>query len=166
VEIEGTSLVICHWSLGFDVGEILVAAVDVEEIVDLRYRVLRAGLPRDAAYFPGDRDATTVHLAAKSDGKIIGCATVLVNEWDGQRACQLRGMAIDPDWQGKRIGRRLLDEIHQTARGAGVQILWANARVPAAEFYRKHGWEIVSEEFEIPTAGPHYKMIRRLEEKI
>jgi N-acetylglutamate synthase-like GNAT family acetyltransferase len=143
-------------------NEIQIERVDVEEIVDLRYDVLRAGLPRDAAYFPGDRDATTVHLAVRNDGKIIACATVLVNQWEGERACQLRGMAVDPAWQGKSIGRKLLDEVHRTGINSGVRILWANARVPAAEFYRKNGWEIVSEQFEIPTAGPHYKMVRRL----
>jgi len=30
------------------------------------------------------------------------------------------------------------------------------------EFYRKHGWEIVSAVFDIPTAGPHFKMVRKL----
>jgi N-acetylglutamate synthase-like GNAT family acetyltransferase len=146
--------------------ELRIERVDVEEIVDLRYDVLRAGLPRDAAYFPGDRDATTVHLAAHSNGKVIACATILINQWDGQPAFQLRGMAVDPAWQGKSIGRTLLDEVHRTAINAGVKILWANARVPAAQFYCKNGWEIVSEQFEIPTAGPHYKMVRRLEGKI
>jgi len=43
-----------------------------------------------------------------------------------------------------------------------VPLLWANVRKPAVEFYRKHGWIIVSDEFEIPTAGPHFKMLRQL----
>ncbi len=56
----------------------------------------------------------------------------------------------------------MLAEIDRIAAEKGVRILWANARKPAAEFYRKYGWEIVSEEFEIPTAGPHFRMVRRL----
>jgi N-acetylglutamate synthase-like GNAT family acetyltransferase len=147
-------------------SELRIERADVEEIVDLRYRVLRAGLPREAAYFPGDRDETTVHLAVRSDGVVIGCATVLLNLWEGQQACQLRGMAVDPAWQRRGIGEKLLAEVHRLAGEARVKIIWANARVPAAEFYRRNGWEIVSEEFEIPTAGPHFKMIRRLEPQI
>ena len=41
-------------------------------------------------------------------------------------------------------------------------MLWANCRTPAAVFYSKAGWIKVSDEFEIPTAGPHFKMVRRL----
>jgi GNAT superfamily N-acetyltransferase len=145
-----------------EIEPIQVAKVDVEEIVDLRYRILRAGLPRDEAHFPGDADATTVHLAAKSNAMVIGCATVLVNEWEGSPACQLRGMAVDLSWQRRGIGDLLLTEVHKVAGATGVQILWANARVPASGFYRKNGWEIISAQFEIPTAGPHFKMIRRL----
>lgn len=140
-----------------------IERVEIEEIVNLRHAVLRAGLPRSDAYFPGDRESTTVHLAAKREGIVIGCATVLLNEWSGQPACQLRGMAIDAAYQRNGIGAKLLAEVHRVAREKGVDLIWANARKPAAAFYVKHGWQIASEEFEIPSAGPHYKMILRLE---
>ena len=77
-------------------------------------------------------------------------------------ACQLRGMAVDPAYQRSGIGQKLLDEVDRIAAEKGAEILWANARKPAAGFYQKHGWMIASEEFEIPTAGPHFKMVRRL----
>lgn len=143
-------------------NSIQIQRVNVQEIVDLRYRVLRAGLPREAAHFDGDHAAGTDHLAAKEQGRVIGCATVLLNPWDAKPACQLRGMAVDPEYQRLGIGGQLLGAVHGIAIEAGVSILWANARKPVAAFYRKHGWEIVSEEFEIPTAGPHFKMIRRV----
>jgi GNAT superfamily N-acetyltransferase len=136
--------------------------VAVEEILDLRYDVLRAGLPREAANFPGDDDPKTVHLAARDGDVVVGCATVLVNQWENQPACQLRGMAVDPAYQKRGVGRRLLVEIERVAVEHTVSLIWANARMPAAGFYQKNGWEIVSEMFEIPTAGPHFKMIRRL----
>ena len=139
-----------------------IIRVPFEEIVDLRYAVLRAGLPRSAAYFPGDDHSQTVHLAAKDGEKVIGCATVLVNEWNGEAACQVRGMAVEPGQQSRGIGKEILREVESVAREAGVKIVWANARVPASAFYLKNGWEIVSEEFDIPTAGPHFKMVRKL----
>jgi GNAT superfamily N-acetyltransferase len=145
-----------------EIDSIKFERVVFEEIVDLRYAVLRAGLPRDAANFPGDRDLTTVHLAAKDGNVVVACATVLVNQWEGRPACQLRGMAVDPVYQKRGLGARLLTEIERVAAENGVGLIWANARTPAAEFYRKHGWEIVSEMFEIPTAGPHFKMVRLL----
>ncbi len=140
-----------------------VSRVEAKEIIDLRHRVLRVGLPRESASFSGDDDPLAVHLAAKDGMKIVGCATVLVNEWNGERACQLRGMAIDPEYQRRGVGREILAEVDRIAAEKGVRILWANVRKLAAEFYRKYGWVIVSEEFEIPTAGPHFKVSRKLE---
>ncbi|MGD0390278.1 MAG: GNAT family N-acetyltransferase [Tepidisphaeraceae bacterium] len=145
-----------------EIESVQIGAVDVEEIIDLRHAILRAGLARETAYFPGDHDSRTVHLAAKYGKAIVACATVLVNQWEGRPACQLRGMAVDPAYQRRGVGRRLLAEIERVAVENSVGLIWANARAPAAEFYRKHGWEIVSEEFEIPTAGPHFKMVRKL----
>jgi len=141
-----------------------IIRVDVEEIIDLRHAVLRAGLPRSDAYFPGDDETTTVHLAAKNHALVIGCATVLLNQWEGKPACQLRGMAVDPAHQRLGVGGKLLAEVCRISREKGVAVIWANARKPAAPFYERHGWKIVSEEFEIPQAGPHYKMLFRLNE--
>jgi GNAT superfamily N-acetyltransferase len=145
-----------------EIDSIKFERAEFAEIVDLRYAVLRAGLPREAANFPGDRDSTTVHLAAKDGLVVVACATVLVNQWEGKAACQLRGMAVDPAYKKCGLGHRLLAEIERVAAENGVDLIWANARTPAAEFYRRNGWEIVSEMFEIPTAGPHFKMVRRL----
>jgi GNAT superfamily N-acetyltransferase len=143
-------------------SQIKVVRVDAAEVVDLRHRVLRAGMSRQDAHFDGDDLPDTVHIAALEAGKVIGCATVLTNTFNRERACQLRGMAVDPAAQRRGIGRKLLQEIERIARERGVSLLWANCRKPAVEFYRKNGWTSVSEEFEIPTAGPHFKMTRRL----
>jgi GNAT superfamily N-acetyltransferase len=145
-----------------EIDSIKFERAEFAEIVDLRYAVLRAGLPRDAANFPGDSDSTTVHLAGKDGQAVVACATVLVNQWEGRPACQLRGMAVDPAYQRRGVGARLLAEIERVAAENKVNLIWANARTPAAEFYRRNGWEIVSEMFEIPTAGPHFRMVRRL----
>ncbi len=138
-----------------------IVRVALEQIIDLRHAVLRTGLPRETARFSGDDDPQTVHLAAKDGSKIVGCATILVNEWYGERACQLRGMAIDPAYQRRGIGRHMLAEVDLISAQKGAGLLWANVRKPATEFYQKCGWVIASEEFEIPTAGPHFKMVRR-----
>lgn len=140
-----------------------ILRVDVAVVIDLRQKVLRAGLSREAAHFDGDDLPDTVHIAALEGGAVIGCATVLSNSFNGERACQLRGMAVDPAMQGQGIGRKLLEEIERIATERGVTRLWANCRKPAVGFYRKNGWVSVSEEFEIPTAGPHIKMTRRLD---
>ena len=139
-----------------------VNAVEVGQILELRHRVLRAGLPAEAARFSGDEAATTKHLAAMIEGRVVGCATVLLNEWEGEAAWQLRGMAVDEHHRSQGIGKILLDECERIASESDTALLWCNARVPAVRFYQQNGWAVVSDEFEVPTAGPHVKMIRRL----
>ena len=60
------------------------------------------------------------------------------------------------------IGAALSDFAEQTMRDANAQLLWANARIAAVPFYQKLGWVIGSDEFHIPTVGPHHKIVREL----
>ena len=48
-------------------------------------------------------------------------------------------------------------ELHP-ADGGPAAILWCNARISAAPFYRKHGWRPVGDTFDIPPFGPHVVM--------
>src|SRR2546421_12182576 len=75
--------------------KILVREARVEEIIPLRHRILRAGLPIEEAHFPGDRDPATCHVAAFDGSEAVGCATFVLNQWNGEPAWQLRGMATD-----------------------------------------------------------------------
>jgi GNAT superfamily N-acetyltransferase len=72
-------------------------------------------------------------------------------------------MATAPGLRSKGIGRNLLAFAEKDLTNlCPVRQLWCNARVPAARFYQSLGWKISSEMFEIPTAGPHYRMAKRL----
>ena len=140
----------------------LIRPASADELIDLRHRVLRAGLERETAMFPGDDDPATRHFAALLDARIVGCVTLHRNEWNGAAAWQLRGMAIDSAHQRSGIGAALLRAVEAFVRESDVKQLWCNARTPAAAFSEKHGWTIASEPFDIPTAGPHVKMTKRL----
>ena len=135
----------------------------LSEIIDLRHEVLRAGLPREEAIFDGDQSETSRHYGAFNAGGLVGCASVHLNSWEEAAAWQLRGMAVAPAFRRQKVGDGLLRFLeHDIAQGSEVLQLWCNARVPAVPFYQKLGWEVVSEIFHIPTAGPHEKMTRRL----
>ena len=143
-----------------DAPAIEIRSVPLEQIIDLRHRILRAGLPRLAAYFTGDDQPGVIHLAALLADQTIGCATLHPSVYEGQAAFQLRGMAVEPSHQRHGIGRLLLVEAERLAAESRIGILWANCRTPAVPFYEKLGWKIVSDEFVIETAGPHFKMIK------
>lgn len=144
--------------------------VSVDAILDLRHRVLRNGLPLETAHFSGDTDPTTWHFGAFIVGEHdvarrspICCASFMWAAFEGEDARQLRGMATLHEYRGQGVGKKLLEcaeNIIGTLRGP--RLLWCNARLPAVPFYKKSGWRCVSETFEIPDAGPHRSMIKRI----
>jgi predicted GNAT family N-acyltransferase len=135
-------------------------------VIDLRHAVLRAGLPRETAIFAGDEKPEAIHIVAPApDGRIVGCATLHPSTWNDEPAWQLRGMATDAAVRSAGIGRAMLDFVEQHVRSKSpVRQMWCNARVAAAGFYQRAGWVIESEQFEIPTAGPHVRMSKHLDE--
>ena len=143
-------------------GAVRIRVGTAAEVIDLRHAILRAGLPREAAIFAGDDDPEALHVVAEApDGRLVGCVTLHPSTWHDEPEWQLRGMATDPAVRGSGVGRAMLDYIDQHIRSRShVRRLWCNARVPAAGFYRRAGWAIESEEFEIPTAGRHVRMTK------
>lgn len=136
-----------------------VRAVPVDELLDLRHRVLRPGRPRETASLPGDDLPTTRHFAALDGDRVVGCATFLASALEGEPAWQLRGMATDPGSRGRGVGRTLLaDAAGALARDRGPTLFWCNARTSARGFYERLGWTVISGECPIEGVGPHVKM--------
>ena len=127
-------------------------------------------MPPESARFDGDEAETTLHLAAltaaasgRAGEEVVGCLSLMLNSFNAEPAWQLRGMAVDGPHQRRGLGRELMMRAEEAVAAEGnAGWLWCNARTPAAAFYQKQGWAIVSEVFEIPTAGPHVKMSKKL----
>lgn len=149
-----------------------VRLAQAAEVIDLRHRVLRIGLPREEAIFDGDDAPTTRHaVAVAGGGRIVCCATVMlspvpaeVEHYGNRPAFRLRGMATDEAYRGKGLGGRVSHLLeHESQRVQPTGLLWCNARIGAVRFYREMGWEVVSREtYDIPTAGLHHTMVKRL----
>lgn len=138
-----------------------IRAATLEEILPLRDEVIIQGTGRSSPEFDGDHAPTTLHVGAFLHGRNVGCGTFLLNEWKGEPAWQLRGMATAPDLRGKGIGAALLTEAEAQLRSRSpVRLLWCDARRVAVEFYVKQGWVIESEEFLTPGIGMQRKMTK------
>lgn len=138
-----------------------VRRAEIDEILPLRHRILRAGFPVDAARFAEDSDLSTLHYGLFIDGEVKACLTLIANALDGEKAWQLRGMAADVGVQGMGLGGRLIRFALDDAQREGYSSrYWCNARKSAARFYEKNGWEIISEEFMVPVFGPHFRMFK------
>ena len=128
-----------------------------DDHLDLRYRVLRIGLPRGSEYYPGvDDDTKTRFICVYNEEKIIGCATL---QLDAKADCKyrIRGMAVDPDFRNKGIGSDIVKNLQKEVSKENTGI-WCNARIRAVSMYSRCGFRIVSDIFEISGIGPHYDM--------
>lgn len=143
-----------------------IRPITAADTLPLRHAILRAGLPRETAIFPNDDAASSRHFGAFVDGALVGVATIhfspLLDQPDFDPAYQVRGMATAPEMQGRGAGGALLEACAAAAREAGAQWLWCNARTPALGFYARYGFKTQGGVFDIPTAGPHVRMLRPL----
>lgn len=130
-----------------------------DEILPLRARLLRHGKPVESAVFSEDALPETLHYGAFSGGTPIGCLTLLHHPGEEPPAWQLRGMGTETRWQGKGVGRALLEKTeNDLTLQFGCIRIWCNARAHAVPFYKKMGYRVTSGEFMIPDIGNHYKM--------
>jgi GNAT superfamily N-acetyltransferase len=145
----------------------VIRPISAADTIAVRWPILRPGFPRETAVFDGDDAATTLHFGAFDGGTLVGVASIYLVPFpphpDAAPAFQLRGMATLPEVRGRHFGEALLAACVAAAREKGAALLWCNARTSAAKFYAKNGWQIVGEEFDIPTVGPHFRMRRAVD---
>jgi predicted GNAT family N-acyltransferase len=142
-----------------------IRKIKAAETIPLRHAILRPGRPVETARMTGDDEKTTRHLGAFRDGKLVAVLSLFAREMPerpGKRGFQLRGMGTAPEARGMGLGKLLVAAAQKFAKKKHAEILWCNARVSAAEFYRKLGFEIIGEQFEIAEVGPHFRMVLRL----
>lgn len=140
----------------------MIRRITADEVLPLRSRVLRNGLPPSACRFETDRLSTTFHmgyfLADDTLVSVLSCQLESLEGYEGV-GYRLRGMATDTDSRGKGYGSRLLQHtIVYLSAEIQADYLWCNARRAAYGFYRNLGFQILSDEFEIPGIGPHRVM--------
>jgi GNAT superfamily N-acetyltransferase len=133
------------------------------EILPLRDEVLIRGTDRDSPAFPEDQDPSTHHMGAFRNGTNIACLSLMYAPYEDRNAFQLRGMAVNPEYQGTGVGKSLLNFAERwVVRNTSTRVLWCNARIAAVRFYEKQGWEVVSEQFLIAGVGLHHRMVRKM----
>ena len=137
-----------------------VRPIPSAETAALRGTVLRPGQSPEQLVYAGDDDRATLHLGAFVDGAVVGIASLYREDRaDGPaHGWRLRGMATSPSVRGRGVGRALLDAAVAHAGAQGGQEVWCNARMVAVGFYERAGFEVVSEQFEIPGIGGHVVM--------
>ena len=128
-----------------------------KEHLNLRWKVLRIGLPLETAHYHGiDEDPRTKFVVAHLGGKMVGCATLQTDPRDGA-IYRIRGMAVDENVRNRGIGTKIVNLLQEFAATHKTGI-WCNARIRAVPMYERCGFVIVSDVFEIEGIGPHHDM--------
>ncbi|HPG91913.1 MAG TPA: GNAT family N-acetyltransferase [Clostridia bacterium] len=139
--------------------------VDVREIYDLRQRLLRPDQPIESVHFSGDELDTTKHAGLFLDGKLIGCASIMIADnpaFDEKKQYQMRGVAVEKEYQGQGYGKAVVKYLEFLALNRGIDFIWMNARTDVRKFYETLGYEAYGEEFMIPSVCPHIVMRKKI----
>ncbi|MCP8897918.1 GNAT family N-acetyltransferase [Gilvimarinus xylanilyticus] len=142
-----------------------ICDISAADTLTLRNEVLRPNQPLSACKFAGDDDTQTRHLGAINHGEVVGVVSLYRNahpQVAGRDPYQIRGMATKPSFRGQGLGARLLQHAESYAMSAGGDIIWANARHQALQFYIRQGYKLASDEFVIDGIGPHFLIAKDL----
>jgi predicted GNAT family N-acyltransferase len=143
----------------------VIRAIAADETRPLRQRVLRPHQTLEELVYPGDEASDTVHLGAFAGEVLVAIASLYheaPRDRDDARAWRLRGMATAPEVRGGGYGGAVLEACLEHARAHGANFIWCNARVPVAGFYRRYGFRVEGDVFDLPGIGPHVHMSRIL----
>jgi len=146
-----------------ELGPFKIRRCSFEEYFPIRDLIIRPhGLPKEKE-FPGDRDPETLHYGLFERANIHAGCTLIKSTWEGRPARRLRGMGVSNELRGKGLGKKLW---HFAENDIGQKndctLFWCDAREGAVAFYKKLNWIVVSNIYEVPGIGPHYKMVRNL----
>lgn len=144
-----------------------VRPVLASEVWPIRHQVLRPQRPLESSRYPGDERPGTRHFAVLNRGRPVGVGSVYHEDPPAEFTVpglepglgwHLRGLATLEEIRGTGAGSALLRTALANAVLAGAVAVWCKAGTSAADFYRKHGFQTLGEEFEIPGLGPHLFM--------
>ena len=124
----------------------------------LRYHVLR--IPLGLTFSKADlaKDKDDVHIGL-FEGDAILASLILTDT--GNATVKMRQVAVYEQYQGKGLGKQLVEYADNYARGKGYRLIHCNARDTAKPFYLKLGYEVVGDEF-TEVGIKHYYMEKML----
>ena len=140
------------------VREIRHGSNEYEEEVELRIKILRDPLGLTLTKEQLETEVDEYHIAAFSDGKIVGCLLLKpmsVNE------VQMRQVAVTVDSQNTGIGRKMVVYAEKFIADKGFGRIMLHAREVVVPFYEKLGYSAKGDVF-IEVTIPHRTMVKSL----
>ena len=142
-----------------------IREITSEETFSVRHPVLREGKPIESCAFEGDNLSSTKHFGFFVDENLTAVVSVFQNNssiFKNQNQFQIRGMAVLKDFQKKGFGEELVLWCEEYIKSKNGSLIWFNARENAVPFYKKLGYDIIGNQFEIENVGIHYIMKKEM----
>ena len=137
----------------------MIKIISTEETLPVRQQVLRNNKPLEDCKLDGDNREGTFHLGCFESDSLVGVITCIEAE---NNVFQVRGMAVLDEYQGRQIGRQLMEKAQELMILKNARIIWMNAREKAIPFYKKLGYSQEGSLFNIPEIGLHIKMTKNI----
>ncbi len=131
---------------------------EYEAVWQLREEILRKPLGMSLRNENLSMDAEDDIFVAKDGDKVIGC--LMLHHVDGD-TIKFRQMAVYNEWQGKQIGRLLMETAEAYAAGKGYKTISLHARKVVSGFYTALGYHTVGDEF-FEVNIPHLLMKKHI----
>ena len=134
--------------------------VDFENYYYFRWQQLRKPLndSKESAIDEIENDSHHI-MAVNSDEKIIGVGRLHRKEVD---ISQIRFMAVEPKFQKKGLGSKILDELEFIALNNNTDSIFLEARDNTIKFYEKHGYAIKKKSHILFNLIQHWTMYKKI----
>ena len=142
----------------------VVKKITALETYIVRQEVLRKGKPIETCHFNGDDATITTHFGLFENENIIGVVSVFKTNsllFSEKTQFQIRGMAVLENFQSKGYGEQLLKAAENFCWQEKANLIWFNAREKAVSFYKKSGYTVLGDSFNIPDVGIHFVMFKK-----
>lgn len=140
------------------VTTITAQSPEYAEVFALRDELLRRPIGMELKNDDLSRDYIDTFVVGKSEGKVVAC---LMLQELSREVIQLRQMAVYASFQGKGIGRQLVEWAEVYAVGKGYKKMELHARKTAIGFYQSMGYIVTGSEF-TEVGIPHLMMEKHI----
>lgn len=133
---------------------------ELKEYYQLRWKILRKPWNQPKGSEKDEKEHEAIHLAAFSDGSLVGCAR---GHFNSPKQAQIRYMAVAKDHRNLGIATKFLQKMEKSLHSKGAREIILKARSNAISFYEKNGYEIFKKGDILFREIEHYWMKKILE---
>lgn len=133
---------------------------EFERYRDLRWRILREpwNQPKITEQDDLENDDFPI-MVCEVDGIPIGVGRA---HFLSEGEAQIRSISVEEEWSGKGIGSIILKELEKIVTSKSAKRIIIHARNNAVEFYKKNGYKVLEESYNLFGVIPHTFMEKRL----